>query len=294
MRINLDYDAFLMAHRLPKSYIELAQRWFIPVLNRFESHKKGAKPHVIGINGCQGSGKSTLADFAADFLSTRLGLSVVILSIDDFYLPHAERQELARTRHPLFATRGVPGTHDLALAHDVFHKLISGKPVSIPRFDKANDDRLPQSQWSIQESPVDVIIFEGWCVGLKAQSPNELLNPINTLEATEDTKMIWRNAVNSALLSYGDWFAYIDELWWLKAPNFACVLNWRTEQEHKLAQFKTGNAIMDPPALLRFVQHYQRLTEHSLQTLHDHSDICWELDQNRQIITLNDKFSPNH
>jgi D-glycerate 3-kinase len=61
MRIKLDYKAFLLAHRLPKSYIEHAQKWFIPILNRIQTHRDGAKPYIVGINGSQGSGKSTLA-----------------------------------------------------------------------------------------------------------------------------------------------------------------------------------------------------------------------------------------
>lgn len=294
MRIKLDYEAFLLAHRLPKSYIEHAQKWFIPILNRIQTHRDSAKPYIVGINGSQGSGKSTLADFSAQYLTQQFGLSVVTLSIDDFYLSRAERQILAHTVHPLFATRGVPGTHDLNLALDVFQKLTTGQPVSIPRFDKANDDLLPQSQWLIQEPPVDIIIFEGWCVGLEPQTTDALIHPVNTLEATEDAKMIWRNSVNSALCKYTDWFAYINELWWLKAPGFDCVLNWRAEQERKLAKMTTGNAIMDPHTLLRFIQHYQRLTEHGLHTLQTHSEVCWVLDQNRQIIALKDNLSSNH
>ena len=64
---------------------------------------------LIGIAGAQGSGKTTLARAAAE----RLGAAH--LSLDDVYLTRAERQALAREVHPLFAVRGPPGTHDLAL-----------------------------------------------------------------------------------------------------------------------------------------------------------------------------------
>ncbi len=46
-----------------------------------------------------GSGKSTLAAALAALLGAR-GLTVAALSLDDFYLTHAERQSLARTMHP--------------------------------------------------------------------------------------------------------------------------------------------------------------------------------------------------
>ncbi len=69
---------------------------------------------VIGIAGAQGSGKSTLVRDLAERLAGD-GLRVATLSLDDLYLTRAVRQDLAARVHPLFATRGVPGTHDVAL-----------------------------------------------------------------------------------------------------------------------------------------------------------------------------------
>ena len=69
---------------------------------------------VVGLAGAQGSGKSTMAPRLAGRLAAT-GLRAHVLALDDFYLTHDERAELARSVHPLLATRGVPGTHDLAL-----------------------------------------------------------------------------------------------------------------------------------------------------------------------------------
>ena len=69
----------------------------------------------MGLSGCQGSGKSTLVKAIAHVLEDVHHVNAVVLSLDDFYLTKAERELLARTVHPLFATRGVPGTHDLDL-----------------------------------------------------------------------------------------------------------------------------------------------------------------------------------
>ena len=80
------------------------------------------RPVVIGICGAQGSGKSTLSQAAADALLGQ-GQRVAVLSLDDLYLTPAERQVLAREVHPLFATRGVPGTHDVELGHAVLDAL---------------------------------------------------------------------------------------------------------------------------------------------------------------------------
>ena len=74
----------------------------------------GAGALVVGLTGSQGSGKSTLAARLPPLLAAR-NLRAAVLSLDDLYLPKAERQRLAREVHPLLATRGVPGTHEVAL-----------------------------------------------------------------------------------------------------------------------------------------------------------------------------------
>src|SRR4051794_14728731 len=70
------------------------------------------RPLLLGLCGAQGSGKSTLAARLAARLGAR-GQRAAILSLDDLYLPRAERARLARDVHPLLATRGVPLTHDV-------------------------------------------------------------------------------------------------------------------------------------------------------------------------------------
>ena len=69
---------------------------------------------AVAIAGGQGSGKSTLAKLLAA-ASELLGRRAICASLDDFYLTHSERRTLAQQIHPLFATRGVPGTHDVGL-----------------------------------------------------------------------------------------------------------------------------------------------------------------------------------
>ena len=69
---------------------------------------------MVGLTGPQGSGKSTLAAKLPPLLAAR-GLRSAVLALDDLYLTHAERRRLAADIHPLLATRGVPGTHDVAL-----------------------------------------------------------------------------------------------------------------------------------------------------------------------------------
>jgi D-glycerate 3-kinase len=279
----MELSNFLAEHGLTADYHEHAQKWFNPILDDMVLHKNNAKPTFIGINGCQGSGKSTLADYAKCYLADQHGLSVEAISIDDFYLSKAARQQLAKEVHPLLAVRGVPGTHDIQLALHVFAALLAQQPCHIPRFDKSQDDTLPQAQWTKVAQPVDIVILEGWCVGLTPQDENLLTTACNHLERFEDPQSIWRKYANRALETYQSLFSYLDALWMLQTPSFKCVYQWRLEQEQKLATKSSGSGIQDEKQIARFIQFYERLTNHGLHTLPYQADVVWHLDKQRRI-----------
>ena len=290
---NPDLSEFIDRHRLPESYAMDAQQWFSPVVEKIAiESKKAGKTLIVGINGSQGSGKSTLADYLALLLREKHQLNVVVLSIDDFYLTLKQRELLSKTIHPLMATRGVPGTHDIPLALEVTRSLTEGtNRTRIPRFDKSVDDRCPEDEWDTINLPTDVIILEGWCVGAVPQTENELLNDVNELEKEEDPDGAWRNYVNRQLGEvYQELFSLVDYWIMLKAPSFDCVYQWRLEQENKLRSSllnspsaRESNKVMNEDEVKRFIQHYQRITEHLLNTLPENSDILFELDENRNI-----------
>lgn len=288
---NLDLSDFITQHRLPEKYIQDARLWFLPVADTIaEQQKKMDRAIIIGINGAQGSGKSTLADLLALVLSDKYHLNVVVLSIDDFYLTRQQRETLSKTVHPLLATRGVPGTHDVGLAINTIRSLCAKGTTSIPRFDKSIDDHFPEGEWDQAISKADVILFEGWCLGAEPQSEEELREPINELEKNEDSNRSWRQYVNRQLRDvYPELFNMIDSWIMLKAPSFNCVYPWRLEQENKLRESLSGSTpstdkLMCEQELKRFIQHYQRITEHLLETLPDKVDFLFGLDENRKII----------
>lgn len=244
--------------------------------------KGAAKPFVLGVCGAQGSGKSTLSDRLAAHLEGE-GLKVALLSLDDLYLaPEARPVDIS----PLFATRGVPGTHDVALGERIFGSLKAEQPTRLPRFDKANDRPFSVSDWPEIAAP-DVIIFEGWCVGARAQSDTELTEPVNDLEREDDGA--WRRAVNEALKGpYADLFRHIDRLILLAAPGFEIVRDWRIEQENALrarlsAEGRTGARVMSDAEVGRFIQYYERLTRHILQTMPAYADLTLQLDSSRNM-----------
>ena len=130
-------------------------------------------------------------------------LDVTSFSIDDFYKTSLERRNMSKSVHPLFATRGVPGTHDCKMLYNVLRALLKKnfKRVRIPKFDKSIDDRFKLQYWQKIIKKPDIIILEGWCVGAKPQKLQDLKKPVNILEKFEDTKLTWRKKVNNELIS---------------------------------------------------------------------------------------------
>lgn len=286
----MNIASFLERHRLPAAFADIAADWYAPLANWVERLllARSSPGFVLGINGSQGSGKSTLSNFLTEFLASEHGRRVVELSIDDLYLTRMEREALAADVHPLLATRGVPGTHDLGLGRRVLRLLADAGPddaVGVPRFDKSVDDRRPEPDWPRVQGPVDLIVFEGWCVASEAQRNGDLAEPVNELERTEDPDGTWRRFVNAALRDdYPSLFRALDALVFLAVPDFESVYRWRLEQEHKLRARATGaTRIMTDAEVARFVQHFERITLNNLRSLPARADVVMRLDREHRV-----------
>jgi len=247
------------------------------------SAKRG--PWLAGLSGLQGSGKSTLARQLAAAAAAR-GIPTQVLALDDFYLGRRERARIARQTHALLATRGVPGTHDLALLGRTLHALESAtpsRPARVPRFDKGRDTRLPPSRWTRISAPPRLILLEGWCVGVPAQNLRQLARAYNDLERNEDTDRHWRAWVNTQLAGdYARIWNKLDALIVLAAPDFTIVERWRDEQERALRKRHAPRA-MSPAMLRRFLMHYERISRHALRTLPALADVLVMLDATRGV-----------
>ncbi|RYD67358.1 MAG: hypothetical protein EOP58_03340 [Sphingomonadales bacterium] len=184
----------------------------------------------------------------------------------------------------------MPLTHDVAAGCAILDAVKAGAAVQLPRFDKASDAPLPPDGW---DSPgaLDLLIFEGWCVGAQPQPAAELIAPVNALERAEDAEGVWRAAVNAALAGpYRALFGRIDRLVLLAAPEFSIVRQWRGEQEAALrerlrAEGRDPALAMGEEALDRFVQHYERLTRSILRTMPGYADLTLHLDRDRNLKT---------
>lgn len=113
-------------------------------------------------------------------------LPTLAFSLDDLYLTNADQRRLAAANpdNPLLQHRGQPSTHDIALGKQIFKSLKRGLPTKIPKYDKSAYDgqgeRLPESEWEMVndvangQQRIQVVIFEGWCVGFRARPAEEI------------------------------------------------------------------------------------------------------------------------
>lgn len=256
------------------------------VLGRFVAAiERASRPFVLGISGLQGSGKSTLASALIDAARAR-GWGTVAMSLDDVYLTQAERETLATTVHPLLRTRGVPGTHDLALLAstlDALEKATPERPVPIPRFDKGHDDRYEPAFWPVVGEPPRLVVLEGWCLGVEPVEAIALAEPVNELERGEDADGAWRLWVNARLAEYRPLWKRLDALVLLRAPSWDVVAKWRDEAERPLRERGEPRA-MDAVALSRFLQHYERISRRALESLPARADFVLSLDEHRCVV----------
>ncbi|KAB5577862.1 D-glycerate 3-kinase [Coniochaeta sp. 2T2.1] len=203
------------------------------------------RPFIIGLNGVQGVGKTTLVKALAETLRDREGLRTQVVSIDDFYLTHADQLALAGA-HPdnaLVQVRGEPGTHDLELMKGFFDALLEGKPCRVPSYDKSAfdglGDRTPESSWTPLngpgQTPVKVVIFEGWCVGFRALDEGEVERKWRAESRTlHKHKLEHLLFVNEMLRGYDAVTDLFDAFIHIDAEDTEYVYEWRLQQERQL------------------------------------------------------------
>ena len=162
--------------KLNKFYLPLSE-WIYSIYN------KDRKTKIIGISGGQGAGKSTITGILKLILKKKYGLNICVFSIDDFYKKKSDRLKMSKRTHPLFITRGVPGTHDIALINKTIKKLKQKKfrTVLIPKFDKSKDDRFQKNKWQKIAVKPDIIIFDESTSSLDSENESKILKLIEKI-----------------------------------------------------------------------------------------------------------------
>lgn len=264
--------------------------FYIPISKMiYKNYLKNKRTRIIGLSGGQGSGKSTISQLLKIILKTQFNLDVVVFSIDDFYKTYKDRKKMSKKVNHLFLTRGVPGTHDSKLLYKCLKniKKNSFNSFLIPRFDKSTDDRCLKNKWTKVKKKPNIVIFEGWCVGAKAQKNANLKKPINELEKFEDKNLVWRKKVNNELKNrYKKIFLLIDDLIYLKVPSFKHVFKWRLLQERKLKKKTIGKKVMDYKGIKKFIMFYERITRDMIKTLGSQAKILINIDAKHRLKSI--------
>ena len=295
LKVKDDYLKFLVNEKIFNQSREIKiknlKKTYIPISFWIENkYKKKGKTLFLGFSGGQGSGKTTTTKILKIILKKFFKRKIHVSSIDDFYKTLKDRNKMSYTAHPLFKTRGVPGTHDINLIKNFFYfiKRKNFKKIKLPKFDKSIDDRLKKRYWfKVKEKP-EIVILEGWCVGAQSQSNFLIKKPINILEKHEDQNLTWRKYVNEKLKKeYKKLFAMIDCYIFMKVPNFNMVFKWRLLQENKLKKKShLKKKLMSYNEIKRFVMFYQRITLQMIKDLSKSASVVMFLKKNHEIKTV--------
>jgi D-glycerate 3-kinase len=152
LKVKDDYLKFLSKEKIfdksRATKIKSLKKTYIPISFWIENkYKKKGKTLFLGFSGGQGSGKTTVAKILKIILKKFFKREIYVSSIDDFYKTLKDRNEMSHTIHPLFKTRGVPGTHDISLVKKFFDfiKKKNFKKFKLPKFDKSMDKHLKKN-----------------------------------------------------------------------------------------------------------------------------------------------------
>lgn len=256
--------------------IEYIEKNYLKILFKLKFKKK------IMVAGSQGSGKSSLSKLIKLYLEKFYYKSVVIISMDDFYLSKKQRTQLSKNIHPLFLTRGAPGTHDLELLNKKILQIFDKKfPVYLPIFDKVTDTRKRTYRKVLKG---DVIIFEGWCAGAQPVNQSYLQKNFNNLEKCKDKNFIWRNSYNKYLNEYQKIFSQFNYFIYFQFNQWSHVLDWKYKQELELRDKKKDLA--HKKYLKEFIQYYEKVSKWMHLKVPKYCNILIKLNAHQKIKSI--------
>ncbi|PNH03549.1 D-glycerate 3-kinase, chloroplastic [Tetrabaena socialis] len=233
LQLDFDHDHLDPVQRLRIYHYYLPVYWW--VAQQLDSHRlQGNKTAlVLGISAPQGCGKTTIVE-QLELLFNWVGRPAASVSIDDFYLTHADQNALAAA-HPdnrLLQMRGNAGTHDLALGTATISKLRQltepGQSATVPRYNKSafggRGDRADSATWPVVSGPLEVVFFEGWMSGFTPVAPEAA--------AAVEPALV---TVNEILTSYRQaWDDLVDSWLVVRIGDPQWVFKWRLQAEERM------------------------------------------------------------
>ena len=229
--------------------------WLPLAVNLAETRQQLGRTPIQGILGGQGTGKSTLA-LILRLLLAHFDYTTANISLDDLYKTHTERYKLQKT-DPRLIWRGPPGTHDVYLGIQFLEQCLQKEclePILIPRFDKSLYNGIGDR---VKPEPIpkaDIVLFEGWFVGVRPIDDSVFDIPIAPIETIQDIQFAKDN--NERLKAYLPLWDKLDRLLVLYPKDYRYSKQWRKEAEQKMiASGKTG---MSDDQIDEFVDYFWR------------------------------------
>ncbi|MEM9510499.1 MAG: glycerate kinase [Cyanobacteria bacterium P01_E01_bin.35] len=259
-----------------------AKLWLPLALNLAQASQELERTFIQGVLGGQGTGKTTLCIILKLILND-LGFSVATLSIDDLYLTYEERQAL-QAKNSQLIWRGPPGTHNIEDGIRVINQCLKQDDlveIALPRFDKSQHsgagDRIePQ----IVPKP-DILLFEGWFVGVRPIAESFFDNPPAPIITAEDKQ--FAVDCNRRLQAYLPLWDQLDSLVILYPEDYRLSLEWRNRAEQIMIATK-GTGMTDEE-ISRFVEYFWKALHPDLfiKPLTKTADMVVEIKSDRSL-----------
>ena len=249
----------------------------LPILTL--AREQRSRKRLIGLSALPGCGKSSLGHWL-ETAAHNLGLSLQVVSIDDFYFP-AEQLERSMQGNPWGVPRALPGSHDLDLLQHTLEQWRQGLPVQSPCFDKAlRDGRGDRSGWRACDA--DLLVLEGWFVGCQAgYEPSKHEKGLDPLLTTSE--MAYRKRLEEILQRYQNVWDQLDQLWQLRATDHQSPQLWKRQQEDAMRTARGSS--LNGSALDGFIRMIlTAIPSEILQNIP--ADVVIDVDPNRDLTRI--------
>ncbi|WP_200817559.1 glycerate kinase [Calothrix rhizosoleniae] len=238
----------------PAKMLGILWDYWLPLGIKIASQRQQlGHPFIQGILGGQGTGKTTMCGVMKIILS-QLGYTCLSLSLDDLYKTYSDRLILQQ-QDPRLIWRGPPGTHDVDLGLHVLQQIHQGNsPIVVPRFDKSLHQGAGDRTTSKIVHNIDIVLFEGWFVGVEPINQVVFDHPPPPIMTTEDKK--FARDMNLKLHDYLPLWNQLDSLIMLHPQDYRLSLTWRKQAEHQM--IATGKPGMSDTQIENFVNFFWR------------------------------------
>ena len=249
----------------------------LPILTEVMRHQ--GQRWLLGFSALPGCGKTSLGRWL-EAAAERLGLSLQVMSIDDFYFS-ADALDRSMQGNPWGVPRALPGSHELPLLQSTLEQWSAGGHPRHPTFDKAlRQGRGDRSGW--RTCTADVIVLEGWFVGVRPTDNNGRNNVLSTISLSADEQLACQK-VQCELQGYLPIWDQLNVLWQLRTLEWNSPEIWKRQQENQMRRARgAGLSSADLNGFIRMIS--AAIPQDSFDAIE--ADVCIDIDPDRRLRRL--------